>query len=65
MSNGKTMIILSTVGLIKKMSLYKISYFSEPYTGSKNKIKIKLDLSNYETKSDLKNATSVDTSDFG
>ena len=47
------MIIHSIVGLIKKMSLYKMSYFPEPYTYSKNKIKVELDLSNYAIKSDL------------
>ena len=31
-----------------------MSYFPEPYTSSKNKIKVRLDLSNYVTKSDLK-----------
>ena len=41
-----------------------MNYFSEIYTHSKNKIKVKLDLSNYKTKSDLKNAIGVDTSDF-
>ena len=38
-----------------------MSYFP-PY--SKNKIGVELDLSNYATKSDLKNATVVDTSQF-
>ena len=41
-----------------------MSYFSGPYTRSKNKIKVELDLSNHATKSDLKYAISVDTSDF-
>ena len=40
MSNGKVMIILLTVGLIKKISFKKISYFPEPYTRSKNKKKL-------------------------
>ena len=30
MSNGKDMIIPLTVGLIKNILLYKMSYFSEP-----------------------------------
>ena len=63
MSNGKVMAILLTVGLMKKLLLYKMSYFKEPYT-SKNKIELELGLSNYAAKSDLKNATSVDASDF-
>ena len=37
-----------------------MSYFLEPYTRSKNKIKVKLDLSNYATKFELKNRTGVD-----
>ena len=41
----------------------KISYFPL-YSHSQNKIEGKLDLSNYATKSDLKNATGVDTSQF-
>ena len=61
MMNGKIMIITLIVGLIKKILLYKISYFPARY--SKSKIKIDLDLSNYATKCALKNATVVDTSD--
>ena len=41
-----------TVGLIKRISLYKITYFLEPYTLSKSKVKAELDLPNYATKSD-------------
>ena len=52
MSNEKTRIILLTVGLIKKLSLYKMSlYFPKPHDGS----------GNYATKGDLKGATN-DTS---
>ena len=50
--------------MIKKKLLYKTSYFPEPHTYSKNKIEAELDLSNHATKSDLKNATDVDTSDL-
>ena len=64
MSNGKAVIILSTVGLIKKILLYKRSHFPEPYTRCINKIKCELDLSNYATKCDLQMATSVNTSKF-
>ena len=39
-----------------------MSYFPEPYTRSKNKVKVKLDLSNYATTSDLRNPTGGDTS---
>ena len=58
------MILLLIVGLITKISLDKTSYFPEPYNRSRNKIKVELDLSNYATRSDLKNATGVDTSKF-
>ena len=37
-----------------------MSYFPQPYTRSKNKIKLELDFSSYATKSDLKNATGGD-----
>ena len=40
----------------KKMTLYKMSSFTEPYSQSKNKIKNGIDLSNYATKSNLKEA---------
>ena len=48
--------------MIKKILLYKISYFPEPYTRSKNKFKFKLDLSKYAIKSELKSVTGFDTS---
>ena len=54
MLNGKTMINLLTVGLIKKDIVYMSEYSPEP----------KLDLLNYVTKVDLKNATGVNTSNF-
>ena len=38
-------------------------YFPEPKSLGPN-VKVELDLSNYATKADLKNATGVDTSDF-
>ena len=42
-----------------------MSYFAEPYTHSKSKIKFALDLSNYETKcKTLKSATGTNTSTF-
>ena len=58
--NGKVTIIIFIIGLIKKISLYKLNYFLEPYTHSKKKAE--LDLSNFPTKSDLKNAAGVDIS---
>ena len=37
-------------------------YFPKPYEPFEGDINVKLDLSNYATKLDLKNATGVDTS---
>ena len=42
-----------TVGLITKILLYKMNYFPKPYSHSKNKTKVQLDLFNYATKSDF------------
>ena len=39
-------------------------YFPEPETNSRSQIETELDLSDYATKSELKNAKGVDTSDF-
>ena len=64
MPNEKVMIIHLTVGLIKKIFLYKVSHFPEQYSRIKSKITVELDLSNYATKSDLKSAAGVYTSDF-
>ena len=62
MSNGKVMIILLIAGL-KKIHCIKMSqYFSKPYRCFGGNINVKVDLSNYATKADLKNATGVDTS---
>ena len=54
------MIIHLVVGL-KKIMLFKMTYFSE-LVHSKIDIKLKLDLFNYATESDLKRATGVDRS---
>ena len=54
MSNKRAMIIHLIAGLIKK-TLYKLSqYFPKPYEPSGGDINVKVDLSNYPTKSDLK-----------
>ena len=39
-----------------------IKWVPESYIHSKNKIEVELGLSNYATKSDLKNAAGIDTS---
>ena len=58
------MIIHLIVGLIKK-TLYKMSqYFPKPYEPFGGDINVTVDLSNYETKDDIKNITHVDTSSF-
>ena len=55
MLNGKNAIIVQ---------LHKMSYFPDPYTHSKNKIEVELDLSSYATKSALKTTAGADTLDF-
>ena len=58
------MLIRSIAGLIKK-TLYKMSqYFPKPYEPFGGDIDVKLDLSNYATKADVKNITHLDTSSF-
>ena len=37
MLSGKVVIVLSTIGLIIKMSPHKTSYYVEPYNHGKNK----------------------------
>ena len=64
MSNGKDTTIYLIVGLIKK-TLYKMSqYFPKPFWSFGGNINVKVDLSNYKTKTDLKNITHGDTSSF-
>ena len=46
-----------------KRVYYKMSYYP-PYQSSSNNIKVELDLTNYATKTDLKNITHVDVSSF-
>ena len=58
------MVIHLIVGLLKNVFLCKMRYFAEPYTCSKSKVKVILNLSNYVTKSDLKIAKDVDASKF-
>ena len=58
------MIILLIVGLIKR-TLYKMSqYFPKPYEPFRGDINVKIDLSDYATKVDIKNIAHVDTSSF-
>ena len=61
MLNGKVIIINLIVGLMKK-TLYKMSkHFPKPYEPFGGDINIKVDLSNYATKADIKDITHVDT----
>ena len=46
-----------------KKPYYKMSYYP-PYRSSSNNIKVKLDLTNYATKDDVKNITHVDVSSY-
>ena len=39
-------------------------YFTKPFRNFGGNINVKVDLSNYATKTDLKNVTQVDTSSF-
>ena len=62
MWNGKAMIIHLIVGLIKK-ALYKVShYFPKSYRTFGGNINVKVNLSNYAAKADLKNAAGFDKS---
>ena len=62
MSNGKNMIIHLIVGLIKKTLCIKVSqYFPKPFKNFGENINVKVDFSNYATKSDIKNISYVDT----
>ena len=62
MSNGKAMKI-NLVAL--KKTLYKMSWhFPKPYEPFGGNINIKVDLSNYATKTDFKKAKGIDTSNL-
>ena len=60
------MTVILIAGLIKE-TLYKRhsmemnQYFPKPFRNFGGNINVKVDLSNYATKTDLKNATHVDT----
>ena len=54
---GKTTIVLLMVRLIKKT-------LQKQLKSSKGRVEVELDLSNYATKADLKNAAGADTSKF-
>ena len=59
MSNGKDTTIHLIVGLIKETS-----YFLKPFRSFGGNTNVKVDLSNYATKANIKNISHVDTSSF-
>ena len=62
MSNGKAMKI-NLIAL--KKTLHKMSwYFPKPYEPFRGNINVKVDLSNYATKADLKKAKGIDASNL-
>ena len=63
MLNGKGMIILLIVGLIKGPCIKMSQHFPIP-SNHKENIKVEIDLSNYATKKDINDITHVDTSNF-
>ena len=65
MSNEKDMIIVLIVGLIKRRCIKMTQYFPKPFNSHfSDSVKVKIDLSNYATRTDLKNVAYVDTSSF-
>ena len=51
--------------LLNAIPLYKTSrYYPKPYKPFGKNIKVKVDLSNYATKADIKNTSHIDTSSF-
>ena len=58
------MVIHLIAGQIKKISLYKVSFFPKSYSRNKSNIKFELFLSNYTPESDLNRATDIDISKF-
>ena len=57
MLSRKVMTIHLITRLIKKISFHKMSYHSEPDSHSRIEVKVKLDLPNYATISNVKKAT--------
>ena len=45
-------------------SILRMSYYPEPDSHIRDKVKVVLDLSNYVTKKELEHATCIDTSDL-
>ena len=64
MSNGKDMTTRLIVGLIKNPCIKTSQNFPKPFRNFGENFNVKVDLSNYATKIDLKNITHLDASDF-
>ena len=58
------MIVFLIVGLINKFPIIASQYFPKSFRSFGRNINVKVDLSNYATKTDLKNVKHVDTSRF-
>ena len=56
--------VVLIVGLIKRSHIKKSQYVSKQFRSLEGNINVKVDLSNYAIKTDLKNATHIDTSSF-
>ena len=63
MSNGKVIIIILIVGLMKN-TYCKMSYVSTYSEVEEEIVSVTLNLSNYVTQKEFKSLTKVDTSDF-
>ena len=70
MSNGKFMVVHLTSGLIKKTQRNSINsikmsqYFPKTYEAFGGDINVKVDLSKYATKRNIKNTSHINTSSF-
>ena len=64
MSNGKDMILHLIAELIKKDLVQMSQYFPKPYEPFGGDINVTVDISNYATKTDLKNVSHADVSSF-
>ena len=64
MSNEKYITFLLIAGLIKRRCIKMSQYFPKPYRNFGGNIDVKVVLSNYATKTDVKDATGIDTSNF-
>ena len=64
MWNGRDMTVLLIVRLIKRTLYENQSILYQLYKSFDGNINVKVELSNYATKTDLKNVTHLDTSSF-